>query len=124
RDWGLAVRSWLREGLVVTGGTDCPATHYDPERPLLGLYQVITQQTLVGPLLPDETIGREDALRLWTRNGAYATFEEHRKGSLEPGKWADLAVLTEDYLTVPEERIKDIRVSLTMVGGQIVYERV
>ena len=123
RDWGLAVRSWLREGLTVTGGTDCPAIHYDPSRPLLGLYHLVTRETLVGKILPDETISREDALRLYTINGAYATFEERRKGSLEPGKWADLAVLSDDYLSVPEDRIPAIQVSMTMVGGQVVHER-
>ncbi|MDR7555444.1 MAG: amidohydrolase [Armatimonadota bacterium] len=123
KDWGLPVRSWLREGLVVTGGTDCPAVAYDPQRPLLGLYMVTTQQTLAGRLLPGEEISREDALRLWTINGAYATFEEQRKGSLEVGKWADLAVLSDDYLTVPDDRLPTITVSLTMVGGRIVHER-
>jgi len=123
KDWGLPVRSWLREGIVVTGGTDCPAVAYDPQRPLLGLYMVTTQETLAGKLLPGEEISREEALRLWTINGAYATFEEGRKGSLEPGKWADLVVLSDDYLTVPDERLPAITVSLTMVGGRIVYER-
>jgi predicted amidohydrolase YtcJ len=56
-------------------------------------------------------------------NGAYATFEERQKGSLEPGKWADLAVLSDDYLSVPEDRIPAIQVLMTMVGGQIVHER-
>jgi predicted amidohydrolase YtcJ len=123
RDWGLAPRSWLREGLMVTGGTDCPATHYDPARPLLGLYQITTQETMVGKLLPEETISREDALRLWTINGAYATFEERVKGSIEPGKWADLVVLSDDYLSVPDDRLLSITVSMTMVGGRIVHER-
>lgn len=123
RDWGLAVKSWLREGLMVTGGTDCPAIHYDPERPLLGLYHLVTRETLIGKVLPDEGISREDALRLYTVNGAYATFEERMKGSIEPGKWADLVVLSDDYLTVPEDKIPSIRVSMTMAGGRIVYER-
>jgi predicted amidohydrolase YtcJ len=123
KDWGLPLRSWLRAGLTVTGGTDCPATHYDPARPLLGLYQVTTQETLAGKLLPGEEISREDALRLWTINGAHATFEEHKKGSIEPGKWADLVVLSDDYLSVPPERLLNIQISMTMVGGRIVYER-
>lgn len=123
KDWGLPIRSWLREGLMVTGGTDCPATHYDPDRPLLGHYHVMTQETLVGKLLPGEEVGREDVLRLWTINGAYATFEERYKGSLEPGKWADLVVLSDDYLSVPAEGIPAIQVSMTIVGGRIVHER-
>jgi hypothetical protein len=123
RDWGLAVKSWLQEGLMVTGGTDCPAIHYDPGRPLLGLYHLVTRETLVGKVLPDEAIGREDALRLYTINGAYATFEERVKGSLEAGKWADLVVLSDDYLTAPDERLPGITVSMTMVGGRIVHER-
>ena len=123
KDWGLAVKSWLREGMMVTGGTDCPAIHYDTDRPLLGLYHLVTRETLVGKVLPDEGISREDALRLFTINGAYATFEESRKGSLEVGKWADLVVLGEDYLSVPDERLPSIKISLTMAGGRIVYER-
>ncbi|MDR7482150.1 MAG: amidohydrolase [Armatimonadota bacterium] len=123
KDWGLPLRSWLREGIVVTGGTDCPAVAYDPQRPLLGLYMATTQHTLAGRLLPGEEISREDALRLWTINGAYTTFEEGRKGSLEPGKWADLAILSDDYLAVPDDRLPTITVSLTMVGGRIVHER-
>jgi predicted amidohydrolase YtcJ len=78
---------------------------------------------MVGKLLPGEEIGREDALRMWTISGAYATFEERKKGSIEPGKWADLVVLGDDYLTVPDDRLLDLRVSMTMVGGQVVYER-
>jgi predicted amidohydrolase YtcJ len=123
KDWGLPLRSWLQAGLTVTGGTDCPATHYDPARPLLGLYQATTQETLAGKLLPGEEISREDALRLWTINGARATFEEHKKGSIESGKWADLVVLSDDYLSVPPERLLNVQVSMTMVGGRIVYER-
>jgi predicted amidohydrolase YtcJ len=123
KDWGLAVKSWLREGMMVTGGTDCPAIHYDTDRPLLGLYHLVTRETLVGKVLADEAISREDALRLFTINGAYATFEEARKGSIEPGKWADLVVLGDDYLTVPDDRIPSIKVSMTVAGGRIVYER-
>jgi hypothetical protein len=124
QDWGLPIRSWLAAGIHVTGGTDCPATHYDPDQPFLGLYHVITRETLVGKLMPEQAIGREDALRLYTINGAYATFEEHRKGSIEAGKWADLVVLDGDYLTVPDEQIQHLKVSMTMVGGRIVHERV
>jgi predicted amidohydrolase YtcJ len=67
--------------------------------------------------------GRQDALRLYTINGAYATVEESVKGSIEPGKWADLAVLSDDVLAVPDDQVASIKVSMTMVGGRIVHER-
>ena len=67
-------------------------------------------------------MSREEALRLVTINGAYLTFEEDLKGSIEPGKLADLVVLSGDIMTVPEEQIVDLSVLMTMVGGAIVHE--
>ena len=60
---------------------------------------------------------------MYTSSGPYYTFEEKRKGSIEPGKLADLAILSDDFMTVPEERIKDIKALTTIVGGKIVYQR-
>jgi predicted amidohydrolase YtcJ len=73
-------------------------------------------------IAPHQRISREEALRAATRNGAYLTFEEDQKGSIEAGKWADLVVLEHDLLTVPEDRIKDLAIRATIVGGQLVYE--
>jgi predicted amidohydrolase YtcJ len=71
---------------------------------------------------PHQRISRAEALRAATINGAYLTFEEEKKGSIEPGKWADLVVLENDLLTFPEERIKDLAIRLTIVGGQVAHE--
>lgn len=72
---------------------------------------------------PRQKLSREEALRAATTGGAYLTFEEDLKGALEPGKFADMAVLNDDYLTVPEDRIKDLNAVMTIVGGRIVHSR-
>ena len=74
-------------------------------------------------IAPEQAISREEALRCGTMGGAYLTFEEDRKGSLEEGKLADMAVLSTDPLTCSEEEIKDIVADITIVGGKVVYER-
>jgi hypothetical protein len=123
RDWGLPLRSWHDAGIMVTGGSDNPAVVYDPDRPLLNLYGSLTGDTLAGVLLPGEEITREQALRMYTINTAYATFQERMRGSIEAGKLADLVVLEDDILTCPTERIKEMRVLMTFVGGEQVYGR-
>jgi predicted amidohydrolase YtcJ len=122
-DWGLPFREWLAAGLLVTGGTDNPAVVYDVEHPLLGMYSAITGETLAGVLLPGQGATREQALKMWTLDNAHAVFQEHRRGSIEVGKLADLVVLSEDILACPVERIKDTTVILTVLDGQVVYER-
>ncbi len=72
---------------------------------------------------PQQAISVKDALRLYTTNAAYASFEETVKGSIEPGKLADLVVLDQDILAIPEDEIKEVKVETTIVGGEIVYEK-
>ena len=85
------------------------------------MYALVTRQTeRGGPLMPEEAISRESALKQYTINGAYAIFAENIKGSIEKGKVADLAIIDKDYLTCPADEIKGIRALLTMVGGKVV----
>jgi len=92
--------------------------------PLLGIHSAVNQKTRTGQdYAPHEKITPEEALRCYTINGAYATFEEKIKGSIEAGKLADLVILGEDLTQVRPERIKDIPVMATMVGGEFCYQR-
>ena len=75
------------------------------------------------PLHPEQHLTREQAIRLYTINNAFLTFEEAQKGSLEPGKLADFIVLDRDILTCPVEEVKDIEVEATYLGGARVYVR-
>jgi predicted amidohydrolase YtcJ len=72
---------------------------------------------------PDQRLSRLDALRTYTINAAYAAFEEDLKGSLTPGKLADITVLSKNILTVPEEEIRSTEVVYTIVGGRVMYQR-
>ena len=72
---------------------------------------------------PEQALTREEALASYTINNATAAFEENVKGSITPGKWADLVVLSGDFFAVPEADIPDIQIDMTIVGGQIRYRR-
>jgi predicted amidohydrolase YtcJ len=102
-------------------GTDFPV---NPINPFLNMYIMVTRKDPNGNVYgASEAISREQALRLYTSAAARYTFDEGRKGTLEPGKLADLVVLSADYLVVPEDQIKDIKADVTIVGGKVVFQR-
>jgi len=113
-------KEWLANGIMFANGSDGPISYH--AEPIYEIYGVVTRNTLWGGKLgPDQGITREQAIRSVTINGAYTSFEEKVKGSIEPGKYADFVVLSGDILTVPEEKIKDIKVLATVLGGKAVY---
>ena len=118
--WMFAQRSFIDFGVTSTGATDYPP---GPFEPLLGIQSCVTRTDNSGRVWgANQKISVEEALRVYTLNGAYASFEEHLKGSIEPGKLADLVVLGADPTEVDPMTIKDIPVERTIVGGKAVYE--
>jgi predicted amidohydrolase YtcJ len=112
------VKMYLDAGLPVSSGTDSPVVPYPP---LWTIYHFITRDTISGGVLgADQRVTREQALRMATINNAWLNMEERTKGSIEPGKFADLVILSEDPLTCPEPRLRDAQVLMTMVGGKVV----
>lgn len=111
----------IHSGLVVGAGTDSIAV--SPYNAFISLHWLLTGKTITGQLTrgPDELPSRMEALKMYTLNSAWLSFDEKERGSLERGKLADLAVLDRDYLTVPVDDIPSIQSQLTMVGGKIVY---
>jgi predicted amidohydrolase YtcJ len=110
----------VEEGLIFTLHSDLPVTPVDP---LFSMDCAVNRRTREGRVLgPEERISARAALEAYTVHGAYSTFEEHRKGSIQVGKLADFAVLSENPLEVPPERIKEIKVLRTVLGGRTVYE--
>jgi len=106
---------------VVAGGTDSAVVPYPP---LWVFYHFVTRDTISGGVLGvNEKISRKQALQVQTINNAFLTFEEQTKGSIEPGKLADLVVLPEDLLTCPAKHLEQMAVDMTMVGGKVVYRR-
>ncbi len=120
-------KSMIDAGVMVNAGSDHMVKldadkSINPYNPFLAIYSVVTRKTERGSvILPSEAITREQALKMYTINNAFASFEESIKGSIEPGKLADMAVLSDDLLTCPADDIKGIESELTIVGGQIVY---
>ncbi len=113
------LRSPMDHGVFVALSSDIL-----PIGPMVGIYAAVTRKGASGAVFaPEERLTMEEAIRGYTRNGAYITFEEDIKGTLEPGKLADMIVLSEDLLTIDPERILDVVVETTIVGGRVVFER-
>jgi hypothetical protein len=109
-----AFRSILDEGIIISGGSDTPVTRMNP---LLGIH------TCVNHPLKEQRINVYEAIEMFTINGAITGFEENIKGNILPGKLADFVVLSSDLYRVPKEKIKDIKVEMTIVGGKVVYKK-
>jgi predicted amidohydrolase YtcJ len=118
--WLYRIKSPLDSGLIVAASSDSPVV---PNNPLVGIYAAVTRKAESGQvLLPEEGVSPSQALAMYTINAAYASFEEGIKGSITPGKLADLVVLSDDPTRVPSEQIKDIKVAMTIIGGEVVWE--
>jgi predicted amidohydrolase YtcJ len=126
--WAYAFKTLQDAGVRLSFGSDWPGTNASayPARPALGLYAAVTRQTLegqpAGGWFPEERVDLETALRAYTANNAWAAGEETIKGSLTPGKLADLVVLDRDPFAIPPQQLKDLQVLFTILGGRIVYE--
>jgi len=117
-------KSELEAGIKVGFGSDCTVVTYDP---FVGMQIAVTRKAPQGPnkgwiVNESEKIPRRQALACYTINTAYLMFEEDIKGSIEPGKLADMVVIDKDIMTVPEDEIRKINVEMTIVGGTVVYQ--
>jgi predicted amidohydrolase YtcJ len=125
--WFHPYRKWLDAGLTIGGGSDHmirldPVEATNPWDPWLGIWVAVTRRAEgAGVLNPDQRLTRAEALRFYTVNNARLHFEERDKGTIEPGKLADLILVDRDPLTCPEDDLKATRVLWTMVGGKVVY---
>jgi predicted amidohydrolase YtcJ len=115
------IRTLTKNGVKVIGSSDGPIV---PANPLIGIYSTISRKTERGELVsPEEGVNPLEGLRMYTEFGARTTFQETIKGSITPGKLADLVVLSGDPIRLPTEEIKDIEVEMTILNGEVVWEK-
>ena len=125
----IGLRTWLDAGAVTAINTDHmfgldPDTAMNPFNPFLTIATAVTRRTEGGRVIgADQRISRMEALRLMTRDAARLSFDEERTGTIEVGRLGDLAILSDDLLACPDERIPAIEADVTVVGGQVVHER-
>ncbi|HEX7474673.1 MAG TPA: amidohydrolase [Dehalococcoidales bacterium] len=113
--WLYPFKSLINAGVRLAGSSDSPVV---PNNPLIGMYAAVNRLAQNGqPILGGEVISARQALEMYTINAAAATFEERVKGSLAPGKLADLVMLSDSPFMVPPEELKDIQVEMTVIGG-------
>jgi len=117
-------RSFLDQGVTLSFGSDWTV---GPLNPLPGIYAAVTRRTTDGAnpngWFPEQKISVQEAIKAYTISNAYAVFEEREKGSISPGKLADLVVLSDDILSIDPARIESVSVEMTVLGGKVVFER-
>jgi hypothetical protein len=120
REGAYIWQSLWKSGALVTNGTDVPVEDVDP---IANFYSSVSRRLDDGTVFyPDQRLTREQALKAYTTNNAYASFEENRLGSISVGKWADITVVSRDIMTVPEEDIPGTRILYTIVGGKVEFD--
>jgi predicted amidohydrolase YtcJ len=119
-----AWRSMLDHGVTLAFGTDWDVA---PLNPLLGLYAAVTRATLDGKnpngWIPEQKITLAEAVEAYTMGSAFAEFQENEKGSITPGKLADMVILSDNIFAIKPEAIRDVKIETTIVGGKQVYAR-
>ena len=121
REGAYVWQKLMKTGAVVANGTDAPVEDVDP---IASYYATVSRKLKDGTVFyPDQRMSRMDALKSYTINGAYAAFEEGNRGSLAPGKYADITVLSRDILKIPEDEIPTAKVTYTIVGGKVLYRK-
>jgi predicted amidohydrolase YtcJ len=120
RERGYLYQTMFQSGAVVINGTDPPVEDIDP---IANFYYSVTRKMGDGSVFfPEQRLTREQALQSYTTNPAYAAFEEDIKGTLEPGKLADITVISKDIMTIPEDEILSARIAYTIIGGKIKFD--
>ncbi len=120
-DYMFACRSYKESGIISAASSDCPVSSPDP---LIGIHTAVNRESMEGKIVGSkQKVNIMDAIRMYTINGAYASFEEHVKGSLEVGKLADMVVLSEPIMKSTLDKIKNIKVHTTVIDGKITYCR-
>ena len=115
------IATLLKTGVKVAAGSDCPVV---PPSPLIGIYAAISRRAETGEaVVSQECISPLEALCIYTKNAAFASREEALKGSIAPGKFADLVIINDDPTKVPTGEVKDLRVEMTIIGGDVVWSR-
>jgi predicted amidohydrolase YtcJ len=118
--WLYRIGTMVKSGLIVAGASDSPIVSNNP---LMGIYGGASRVTSSGQFLnQDECLTANQLLRLYTINAAYASHEENIKGSITPGKLADMVLLSDDPTKITAEKIKDIKVQMTVIDGKVVWE--
>jgi predicted amidohydrolase YtcJ len=119
---GFQFRSMIDAGLEPTASTDMTGIYLGNINPFEAMYAMVTRESDMGKFVPGQAISVTEALKMWTLWAAKSMGEDKVKGSIEPGKYADMTVLSDDIFTIPKENLKHVKAFKTIVGGKVVYE--